>query len=74
MKVGQSTAEDEAEIATPVTHCYENLFKEDNQWRPTLESDSFRQISNVEAVELIIPFTEEEIKEVVYNMKATKSP
>lgn len=73
IKVGDVILEEEGEIRTKLIDYYAHLFKEE-EWRPFLNSSSFKTISEREANELIKPFSEEEIRTAAFSMEATKSP
>lgn len=53
---------------------YVNLFKEEFPSRPLLEGMNFDRISNQEKILLELPFSEEEVRKMIFNMKGDKTP
>lgn len=74
LKIGNEFLHDETNIQQAILQHYETLLKEEEEWRPLIGSDGFSKISDVTTVNLIRPFTEEEIRNVVFSMDPNKSP
>ncbi|GKV37516.1 hypothetical protein SLEP1_g45542 [Rubroshorea leprosula] len=53
---------------------FQNMFAEEQWKRPTLEGVKFKRISAEENSSLTTPFTEEEIKTVVWDCESSKAP
>ncbi|GKU94711.1 hypothetical protein SLEP1_g8164 [Rubroshorea leprosula] len=62
------------DIKQGVMKYFANLFSDEGWQRPTLEGLSFKSISEEDRSMLIEPFTEEEVKEAVWNCDSTKAP
>ncbi|GKV27606.1 hypothetical protein SLEP1_g36762 [Rubroshorea leprosula] len=62
------------EIKEKMADYFEQLFKEDKWQRPKLDGISFRQIGEADNELLISSFSEEEIKNAVWDCDSSKSP
>ncbi|GKU98541.1 hypothetical protein SLEP1_g11532 [Rubroshorea leprosula] len=57
-----------------VANYFETLFKEDVWQRPVLDGVEFKKISDEERAMLEAPFSEEEVRRVVWSCESTKAP
>ncbi|GKV38004.1 hypothetical protein SLEP1_g45962 [Rubroshorea leprosula] len=62
------------EIKQGIMEYFQKLFTDDGWSRPTLQGLTFRTISDNDRSMLTQPFTEEEVKEVVWTCDSTKAP
>ncbi|GKV30550.1 hypothetical protein SLEP1_g39351 [Rubroshorea leprosula] len=63
-----------SEVKTFIKEYYELKFQEDEWNRPSIEFNDLKQLSSEENNWLTAQFTEEEIKEAVWNCNGSKSP
>ncbi|GLU22240.1 hypothetical protein SLE2022_383300 [Rubroshorea leprosula] len=63
-----------AEIKEGVAEYFQNLFTEEVWQRPKLDGIGFKQISQADNELLIAPFTEEEIRKVIWECDSSKAP
>lgn len=62
------------EIKEETRRHFASKFTESNFVRPSLEGISFKSISSGDKSNLEVPFTEEEIKDVIWGCEGSKSP
>ena len=66
--------EDESDMADQVEQFYKNLYKETEEWRPSVEGLEFDQIEGLERDWLEWRFEKEEILRVVKQLEGDKAP
>ncbi|GKV43845.1 hypothetical protein SLEP1_g51093 [Rubroshorea leprosula] len=73
ISIGGKELRQVGDIKQGVMKYFENLFTDEGWTRPKLEGLKFRTISEADRCMLIEPFTEEEVKTVVWNCDSTKA-
>ncbi|GKV42979.1 hypothetical protein SLEP1_g50328 [Rubroshorea leprosula] len=74
IQVGDKVTDQVNEIKEEVANYFEKIFSEDRWQRPHLDGIAFKMISEDENSLLLAPFSEEEVKQAVWNCDCSKAP
>ena len=74
LSTGDGTVTDHADIRQIILDHYHTMFSEESFQRPSLLSDKFLKITNVEADQLESPFSFDEVKAAIWSCDRSKSP
>ena len=74
IKINDTLIEDLDTLQREVVNHFQGLFREEEPWRPQIGHEFFSKLSHQDAGDLIRPFSEEEIKDIVFSMDPNKSP
>lgn len=74
LNVEGRNVEEVAEIRSVIQHHFQSRFTSNEDHRPLMSKLNFKRIGEAENNVLVAPFTDDEIKEAVWQCESSKSP